>query len=325
MGLHTLIGINGTIATELLLTLRANRENVRLVSSRPFFLEGVEYKAADIHNYEQLVQALAGSTVVYLLAVFPFNTESISSYWLPVMYNVINASKETSAKLIYLDQTCVYGELAGIVTENTRYRPCCTAGQTSMEMVQVLENEMHEGTIKAAIGRTTDFFGPGSPGNSKINKLVFEHLQMNKNARWLVNADTFRTFAYFPDIAKALYILGCNKSANGKLWHLPVATPAISGRQFIQLAAQFMQGPPKPRVLSSWYLKSLKSFSRLIRGLHANSCQENNSFVFSSFKFENTFGVLPTPYHSSIKATADWYLHQENRLIDSTIANASND
>ena len=83
MGLHTLIGINGTIATELLLTLRANRENVRLVSSHPFFLEGVEYKAADIHNYEQLVQALAGSTVVYLLAVFPFNTESISSYWLP--------------------------------------------------------------------------------------------------------------------------------------------------------------------------------------------------------------------------------------------------
>ncbi|SHN35865.1 NAD-dependent epimerase/dehydratase family protein [Chitinophaga sp. CF418] len=311
MGLHTLVGADGMISSELLMLLKQRKENVRLVSSTPLQFAEIEHRTADIQHYEQLLKAVAGSTVIYLSAIFPFDSEFGAIDWITAMRNVINASKESCAKLVYLDQAHLYGKVSGVIAEDTPYRPCSDAGVTAARMATLLQREMEEGTIKATIARMTDFFGPGLLAFCKTNRMIFHNLWQRKRARWLIDADNLRTFNYCPDIANALYILASNKVANGHIWHMPAAKPAIPVRQFIQLASIYMEAPDKPLVIPSWLLKAMQPFDPSIQAVHEISCQEGNSFIFSSEKFEKTFHFSPTPYHVSIKETAEWYMKQE--------------
>jgi len=58
MALHTLLGANGTIATELVPILQANNEKIRLVSRNPKPVAGAETRAADVLNRQQVIDAL---------------------------------------------------------------------------------------------------------------------------------------------------------------------------------------------------------------------------------------------------------------------------
>jgi|GEM_PF-466616 len=311
MGLHTLVVANDMISSELLILLKQRKENVRLVTSTPVKFQDIEHRTADIHHYEQLSRAVAGSTVIYLSAILPFDNDYGSIDWIVAMRNVINATKESAAKLVYLDQAYLYGKVNGVIAEDTPYRPGNEAGVTAVRMATLLQKEMEKGTIQATMARITDFFGPGRLASCKINRLIFHNLWERKRARWLIEVNNPRTFNYCPDIANALYTLASNKVANGHVWHMPVATPPLPIRQFIQLASIYMEAPDKPLVIPSWLVKALQPFDPSIRGLHETIFQEGNSFIFSSEKFEKTFHFSPTPYHVSIKTTADWYMHQK--------------
>jgi nucleoside-diphosphate-sugar epimerase len=307
MGLHTLVGTEKMISFDFLITLKAKEEHVRLVSPIPCMLKGVEHKLININNYEHLVDAVAGSTVVYMLVLFPVEKEEFVRDCLNMMRNVINASKEARAKFIYLDQAYVNREISGIISEDNMYDPTGLSGKTHAKMAEMLQNEMREGTIKAAIARTTDFFGPGCPTYSKINRFIFDNLQQKRRAIWSVDVHTIRTFNYFPDIARALYVLGTNKSAIGQLWHMPAASPGISVSELIQLASLYMNASEKPLIIPTWLLQAMQPFNHWFKSLYETSCKNDNSFIFNSSKFENTFNFLPTPYGISIKATAEWY------------------
>ena len=311
MGLHTLVVADDMISSELLILLKQRKENVRLVSSTPLKLQDIDHRTADIQHYEQLLKAVAGSTVIYLSAISPVGNDYNAVDWIAAMRNVINATKESCAKLVYLDQAHLYGKVNGIIAEDTPYRPGSEAAVTAVRMATLLQKEMEEGTIKATMARITDFFGPGRSASCKINRMIFHNLWERKRARWLIDVNNLRTFNYCPDIANALYILASNKVANGHVWHMPAATPPLPVRQFIQLASIYMEAPDKPLVIPSWLVKALQPFDPSIRTFHETSYQEGNSFIFSSEKFEKTFHISPTPYHVSIKTTADWYMQQK--------------
>ena len=308
MSLHTILGANGTIAQELVPVLLANKENVRLVSRNPKPAEGVETRKADVLDYEQLKIAVEGSTVVYLVIGIQYDHKVWQRDWPVIMRNVIRVCKENSARLIFFDNVYMYGKVEGVITEATPYRPSSKKGKVRAEVARMLEMEMEAGTIDAVIARAVDFYGPGVTDKSAAGVLVFSNMKKGKKAQWFINADVPRSYNYTPDAAKAMYILATQDEALGQIWHLPAVLPALTGREFIQLAATAMKASNKVTVLPKWLLKIIGWFNPFLKEAYEMNYQDAYPFQFSGAKFEKAFNFTPTTYEEGIKKTAEWYL-----------------
>ena len=307
MKLHTILGANGTIAQELLPVLLANKEHVRLVSRNPKPAEGVETRKADVLDFAQLKIALEGSSVVYLVIGIQYDHKIWQRDWPVIMQNVIKVCKENSARLIFFDDVYMYGKVEGVMTEETPYRPISKKGKVRAEVARMLELEMEAGTIDAVIARAVDFYGPGVTDKSAAGVLVFSNMKKGKRAQWFINADVPRSYNYTPDAAKAIYILATHDEAIGHTWHLPSVQPALTGRQFIQLAATAMKASNKLTVLPKWLLKIIGWFNPFLKEAYEMNYQDAYPFRFSSAKFEKAFNFKPTPYEEGIRKTAAWY------------------
>ncbi|RYY37923.1 MAG: NAD-dependent epimerase/dehydratase family protein [Sphingobacteriaceae bacterium] len=306
---HTILGANGTIATELIPVLRSHGEDIRLISRDPKPVAGATSVAADVLNYNQLLAAIIGSEVVYLLIGITYNAEVWRRDWPVIMRNVIDACKATGAKLIFFDDVYMYGKVDGIMTEETPYLPTSKKGKVRAEVAQMLLKEMAAGTIKAAIARAVDFYGPRVTDKSAASTLVFEKMKDGKAAQWFINADVPRSYNYTPDAAKALYLLATHERSFGQVWHLPSASP-LTGRAFVKLAAKYMHRPAKVTVLPKWLLRIIGWFNPFMKEAYEMNYQDEFPFHFSSAKFEKAFNFIPTPYEVGVQTTAAWHLKQ---------------
>ncbi len=86
------------------------------------------------------------------------------------------------------------------------------------------------------------------------------------------------------------------------------AQSALTGRQFVRLAAQYMQAPETVLVLPKWLLKGTGWFNPFMREAYEMNYQDAYPFLFSSAKFEKAFHFKPTSYEEGIMATATWFL-----------------
>ncbi len=308
MKLHTILGANGTIATQLLPVLLANKENVRLVSRNPKPVTGVETRKADVRKYEQLKDGLQGSSVVYLVIGIQYDHKVWQRDWHIIMRNVIDSCKANNSKLIFFDNAYMYGRVNGVMTEEAPYNPCSKKGEVRAAVARMLQQEMEAGTIEAAIARAVDFYGPGVTDKSAAGTLVFTNMKKGKKAQWFINPDVPRSYNYTPDAARAMYILATHAEAFGQVWHLPSVQPALTGREFIRLAAKYMNASEKVIVLPKWLLKIIGWFNPFMKEMYEMNYQDEFPFRFSSAKFEKAFGFIPTSYEEGVKATAQWFL-----------------
>ena len=180
MALHTLLGANGTIASALLPVLQAEGQQVRLVSRNPKPVPGTESVAADVLDYEQVLHAVKGSDIVYMLVGIQYNATIWERDWPVIMRNVITACKATNARLIFFDNAYMYGKVDEEITETTPYRPVSRKGKVRAGVARMLEAEMGSGALKAIIARAVDFYGPGVTDKSAAGILVFANLKKEK-------------------------------------------------------------------------------------------------------------------------------------------------
>lgn len=307
MKLHTILGANGTIATELIPVLQSHKLNIRLVSRNPKKVDGAESVQADVLNYDEVLKAVLGSEVVYLLIGITYSIKIWQQQWPVIMRNVIAACKVTGARLIFFDDVYMYGRVNGMMTENTPYQPTSRKGQIRADIACMLLQEMAAGTIKAAIARAVDFYGPRVTDKSAASTLVFDKMKTGKTAQWFINADVPRSYNYTPDAAEALYLLATNEQSWGQVWHLPSSAP-LTGRQFIFLAAKYMNSSTNVTVLPKWLLKVIGWFNPFMKEAYEMNYQDEFPFRFSSAKFEKAFNYTPTPYEQAVKTTAEWFL-----------------
>ncbi len=308
MALHTILGANGTIATELLPILLQHNHQVRLVSRNPKTVIGTETAKADVLDYEQVLQAVKGSDVVYLLVGLEYNIKIWRASWPVIMGNVIDACKATGAKLIFFDNIYMYGKVTGKITEDAPFRPVSKKGEVRAQIDTMLLDEMKAGAITAAIAKATDFYGPRCTDKSAAGVLVFDKMKKGQTAQWFVNADLPRAFSYTPDCAKGLYILATNNKAFGQVWHLPVAQPTPTGKEFITIAAKHMHAKNKVQVLPKFLLTIVGWFMPFMREMNEMVYQYEYPLVLDSTRFETAFNFTPTTYEQGIKETAEWFL-----------------
>ena len=109
--LHTILGANGSIANELVPILIANNEKVRLISRNPKPVNNAETVAADATNYDEVLKAVQGSDIVYLLIGLDYKIDVWREKWPKIMRNAIDACKAANAKLIFFDNVYMYGKV----------------------------------------------------------------------------------------------------------------------------------------------------------------------------------------------------------------------
>jgi nucleoside-diphosphate-sugar epimerase len=308
MALHTILGANGTIATELIPILKSSGERVRLVSRNPKQIDGTEVIAADVLNRDQVFQAVRGSDIVYLLVGLQYDIKVWRAGWPAIMRNTIDACKASGAKLIFFDNVYKYGKVDGKMTESTPFNPCSEKGKVRAELDEMLLKEMKSGSLTAIIAKAADFYGPRATNTSVPYIMIFDRLKKGKAAQCFIHANQVHTYTYTPDAARALYLLAVTESAYGQTWHLPNTLPAITANNFISIAAKYMNAKAKVQVLPKWLISIVGLFVPIMKEMKEMLYQNEYSYEFDSSKFEKAFQFKPTSYEEGIRQTAEWCL-----------------
>jgi nucleoside-diphosphate-sugar epimerase len=232
---HTILGAGGSIGNALTYEILKSKESVRLVSRSNYSITGAESFKADISSYEETLNSVKGSDVVYLLAGIPYDRKIWTKLWPKIMKNVIDACKNVGAKLIFFDNVYMYGKVEGKMTEETPYFPISIKGEIRATIANMLNVEMRHNNLQAIIARSADFYGPYASNTSVLYFLAIEKMMKNKKAQWLVDDTKIHSYTYTMDCAKALNLL-CNKNeCYQQVWHLPTYNPAITGKEFINI------------------------------------------------------------------------------------------
>jgi len=308
MTLHTILGANGAIATELTTVLQSNAQKIRLVSRHPKPVEGAEIFQADALNRDQVFRAVKGSDIVYLLVGLEYKKKVWETSWPIIMRNTIDACKATGARLIFFDNVYMYGRVKGKMTESTPFNPSSEKGKIRAGIDEILLKEMNAGSLQAIIAKSADFYGPHASKTSVPGILVFDRMKKGKSAQWFINAKLAHSFTYTPDAAKGLYMLATKDSAYGQTWHLPSVLPALTGNEFIAMAAKYMHVSLRVQVLPKWLIQVVGWFNPIMKELAEMLYQNEFSYEFDSSRFEKAFQFKPTSYEEGIRQTAAWYL-----------------
>ncbi len=116
--LHVVVGGSGATGRVIVRELAAKGKRVRAVnrSGRAPVPEGVEAIAADATDPASMREVCRGAAVVYHCAMPPFRR------WVelfpPMMEAVIEGAASADAKLVFADDTWMYGKVEGPMTED---------------------------------------------------------------------------------------------------------------------------------------------------------------------------------------------------------------
>lgn len=305
--MHTILGAGGPTANALTKELLFNNPNetVRLVSRRPLKTEGanVGWKKADLLHYPEVLDAIKGSTVIYMCAGLIYDKKIWQQQWPVIMQNLINAAKETQARLIFFDNVYMYGLVKGPMLETTPYNPVSIKGEVRARIATKLMDEVKAGNLQATIARAADFYGTDSK-NSFLDMMVLDKYASKQSAQWIGDPKVLHNFTYIPDTGKAMYLLGQNPDSGNQIWHLPTAAP-LTGKEFIELAANIYNLKPAYSVINKFMLQMVGLFKKVVAGTVEMYYQYDHDYHFNSSKFESTFGIQPTAYSDGIKQMSE--------------------
>ena len=309
----TVLGAGGSIANHLVPLLASGRQPFRLVSrsARPD-PRASEVRAADLAHQDQTIQAIAGSSTVFLLAGLKYDHRVWAEFWPRIMANVVEACKRAGARLVFFDNVYMYGRVSGAMTEDTPFNPVSKKGEVRAGIAASLIREWEAGSLTAMIARAADFYGPDTP-NAIPTAMIFGPLSRGHKANWLVNDAVPHSFTFTPDAAQALMTLAASESAWNQTWHLPTAPQPPDGREFIARAAKALGVAPRYRVLSKPMVRVFGWFQPVVGEVHEMLYQNDSPYIFDSSKFAARFGFAGTPYVDGIHMTAESFRSAKSR------------
>ena len=298
--MQTILGAGGPVSNALAAELAKTNEKVRLVSRRELKPSGnTSWKRADLLNYNEVLEAVRGSKVIYLCAGLKYDKDVWEEQWPVIIQNVINVTKETEARLIFFDNVYMYGLTSGAMTEDTPYNPSSRKGEIRSKVATQLMEEVKVGNIRASIARAADFYGATDSMNSFFDMMVLDRYSKKQKAQWMGDPATLHSFTFVPDAAKGVALLGRTPASDNKIWHLPTA-PAMTGRDFIKLAARIFETQPRYSTVNKLMLRIAGLFSTVIKGTIEMYYQYQYDYNFNSSRFEREFDYRPTSYEEGL-------------------------
>lgn len=266
----------------------------------------VETVDADITDPAAARRAMAGAAVVYHAASAPYHRwpELLP----PLMRGVIAGAAGTGARVVYADNLYAYGPVDGPLTEDLPSRATGPNGRVRAALADELMAADAAGTVRATIGRASDYYGPWGR-QSTAGERLFLPVLAGKGIGVLADPDVPHTYTYLGDFARGLVTLGTHGAALGQVWHLPSAE-TLSSRAFVQLVFDAAGHPAKVGVMPSPLLKVLALVSPTMRAVKEQQYQRTHPWVVDHTKFAQAFGADVTPHQQAIAHTLAWWMAQ---------------
>ena len=303
--LQVVLGATGGVGQALVQALAAQGAQVRAVnrSGRASVPASVEVMAADLTNRESTRAACQGATTVYHCAGVPYHQWAT---YMPVwLDNVISAVSATGATLVYIDNNYMYAPTSQPLTEESLQAPVTRKGKLRKQLAETILAAHARGQIRATIGRTPDFYGPGVR-ISAVGEQFFTAVVEGKRVPWLGKLDVPHVLAFVEDTARGLLVLGTHEEALGQVWHLPTAQ-ALTGRQYITLASEAAGVPAKALAVPGLLLRVLGLTNPDLRESVEMLYEFNEPLLFDGSKYTRAFGGTPTPHQEALRRTVAWY------------------
>jgi nucleoside-diphosphate-sugar epimerase len=298
---HVVFG-TGQVGAALSARLAASGVRVRGVSRHPprTPVDGVEWRAMDVTD----PAAAAGASVVYQCLNAP--CARWPERFPPLQRAAMAAAQRADALLVSFENVDGYGPTGGRpMTEDLPLAATTTRGRVRAAMAEELLAAHAAGRVRVAIGRASDFFGPGVR-DSALGERLFRRALAGKRIDVLGDPDLPHTYSYVPDIVAGLAVLGTDPRAEGNVWHLP-GPETVTTRAVLDLVATVVGRPVPVRAVSQRALRALGLVSPVTRGLTETAYQFEESFVLDTAKFESTFSTTRTDLAPAISDTLAWY------------------
>jgi nucleoside-diphosphate-sugar epimerase len=288
--MQTILGAGGIIANELAKELHKNfTKDIRLVGRNPKKVnDSDELFTADLLNAQQTADAVKGSKIVYFTAGLPYNSKIWHDQWPIVMQNTIDACELHKAKLVFFDNVYMYGQVKGVMTEETPFNAVSIKGKARGKIANMLLDEIKKGKITAMICRAPEFYGPRNT-LSGTNATVFDNIKKGKTLQVLLSDSVLRTLIYTPDAGRATALLGNTPDAYNQTWHLPCDNNRLNLKDFIALCSKVYGKELKYTILKPWLLKIVGLFNPFIKEIIELLYQWEQDYIFDSSKFVKRF------------------------------------
>ncbi len=308
--LHVVVGA-GPLGRAVAHELSIAGKRVRVVSRSAHPAAGaIESVQADATRSDDLVVALAGATVVYQCAQ-PAYTRWAQEF-LALQTAILDATAHAGADLVIADNLYMYGDPGGaVITEASPETPVSKKGSVRKAMADAALAAHHEGQLRVAISRPSDYFGPAHDQSSKA---IFTAALRGKPMQFLGNLDAAHSLSYYPDAARAMATLGTTGNGWGSVW-IPPVQPAVTQREFATRVWRLAGNDTAPRVtaLGRRVIALAGLFVPAARELPEMAYEFERPFVVDSSRFERAFGAAPTPMDQAIQATLDHYASSARR------------
>ena len=303
--LHVVFG-TGQVGNALAAHLAGLGIAVRAVSRhRPPAQPGVDWRAADAADPEAAADAAKGASVIYQCLNAPYT--QWPERFPPLQRGVLAAAERTGALLVSLENLYGYGPTGGRpMTEDLPLAATGVKGRARAAMTAELLAAAAAGRVRIAIGRASDFFGPGVTAGSTLGERVFGNALAGRRADFIGNPALPHTYSYVPDIAAGLATLGTDARAVGEVWHLPGPATGTT-RALLDLVASQAGHPVGIRSLPKLAVRALGLVNPMLRELTETYYQFGEPFVLDTSKYQAAFGAAGTPLADAIAATLAWY------------------
>jgi nucleoside-diphosphate-sugar epimerase len=295
----------GPLGLAVAARLVASGQRVRLVnrSGKADAPQGVEVVAADVTDPAAARKVCEGAAVVFHCASGPYGRWAQTLP--PIMAGIIEGASGAGARLVYGDNLYAYGPVDGPIREDLPYRPIGPTTRARAQVATTLMNAHSAGTVRATIGRASDFYGPRA-GQSKVGDGVFARARAGKPAQALGDPDALHTYTFIHDFAAGLVTLAQRDEALGGVWHVPSAE-TITTRRFIEMVFQQIKRPARLQTVPRVMISLLGIFVPAMRAVTETLYQSERPWVVDHSKFTRAFGSSPTPHEQAIAETLAWF------------------
>ncbi len=266
---------------------------------------GATAVAGDATDPEFTTKVTRGADVVYF-CLNATRYEHWAEEFPPLQRGVVAGAQASGARLVVLDNLYGYAPPAdGVLRETTRVSPSSTKAAVRVAMTEELLSAHRNGRIQVAIGRASDYFGPGTT-QSALGAGVFEAASVGR-ACWLMgNPDRLHSYSYTPDVARALLAFGTAPDAVGEVWHLPIGQTRTT-REVVAEVYRLAGHRPRIGSVGEWRLRLIGTVQPALREYRHTLYQFSQPWLVDDDKFRTAFGDLATPQSEALATTLAWF------------------
>lgn len=311
--LHVVIGASGGTGRALVRELHGRGRRVRAVnrSGRADVPPGVEVVAGDARDAERMRQVCRGAAVVYNAVNPPF------PQWLEAfpaaVEGVLAGAESSDARMVFVDDTWMYGRMTGLMSEDLPYRPVSNKGVLRAWLAERVLAAHESGRVRTVIGRAPELYGPAV--ESLLGSNIFGPAARGGPALWIGELDQPLTPMFIEDFAHGLADLGEREEALGGVWHLPTPAPTTA-RHLLDLAATRSRRRMRVIRVREPAVRALGAVWPIAREGAEMLYQFRQPHTIDSSKYRAAFGPgRVTPYEQGVDRTLAWYRATPRRPI----------